>query len=161
MIILNSGGTFNKRYSEISGVVEVPYDNDAVKRILSSVNYGYSLAGVVYKDSLEMDMDDRKMLANIINESDDDTFIIIHGTDTIHITAEFLDEIFEAKKIILTGAMKPFEIDNCEASLNLGISLGYTKANINDGVYICMSGFIEPWKEIRKNKDIGKFELVR
>jgi len=161
MLILNSGGTFSKRYNEINGILEVPYDNNAITNVLNSVNYGYNLAGVVYKDSLDMNLDDRKMLANVINQSDEDTFIIIHGTDTISLTAEFLDEIFDNKKIILTGSMKPFEIDNCEASLNVGIALGYAKANINYGVYICMSGFIEPWKDIVKNKIIGKFELVR
>lgn len=161
MLILNSGGTFNKRYNERTASLEVPYDNDTVKNILNSVNYGYNLAGVVYKDSLDMNIEDRKMLASVISQSDEDTFIIIHGTDTIHLSAEFLDEIFGNRKIILTGAMKPFEIDNCEASLNLGIALGYAKANIENGVYICMSGFIEHWQDIRKNTNIGKFELVK
>jgi L-asparaginase len=107
-----------------------------------------------------MDIDDRKMLASIIMESTDDTFIIVHGTDTISMTAEFLDEVFDDRKIILTGSMKPFEIDNIEATLNLGISLGYAKSEIDNGVYICMSGFVEPWERIEKNRKSGKFEIV-
>ena len=145
MLILNSGGTFNKRYNKISGELEVPFDNEAIEKILSSVDSEYSLAGVVYKDSLEMDINDRKMLASIIMESTDDTFIIVHGTDTISITAEFLDEVFDDRKIILTGAMKPFEVDNIEAALNLGMALGFANSIIDSGVYICMSGFIKPW----------------
>ncbi len=160
MLILNSGGTFNKRYNKISGELEVPFDNEAIEKILLSVDSEYNLAGVVYKDSLEMDINDRKMLASIIMESTDDTFIIVHGTDTISITAEFLDEVFDDRKIILTGSMKPFEIDNIEATLNLGISLGYAKSEIENGVYICMSGFVEPWKRIEKNRKSGKFEIV-
>jgi L-asparaginase len=160
MLILNSGGTFNKRYNAISGELEVPYDNIAIEKVMSSVNGAYNLAGVVYKDSLEMDLNDRKMLANIIYESTDDCFIVVHGTDTIHITAEFLSEVFDDRKIILTGAMKPLEIDNIEASFNLGMALGYINANVENGVYICMSGLIEPWDKIIKNKSIGKFELV-
>jgi len=127
---------------------------------LQSADFKYDLAGVVYKDSLEMDMNDRKMLASIIMESKDDTFIIIHGTDTMHITAEFLSEIFEDRKIILTGAMNPFEIDNVEASLNLGISIGFAKAVPDNGVYISMNGFVEPCANIVKNRQLGKFELV-
>ena len=95
MLILNSGGTFNKRYNEKIGELEVPYDSVAVNKILSSVESKYDLAGVVFKDSLEMDLEDIKMITNIIMESSDKNFIIIHGTDTMNKTAEFLDEIFE------------------------------------------------------------------
>ncbi len=160
MLILNSGGTFNKRYNKISGELDVPFDNEAIEKILLYVDSEYSLAGVVYKDSLEMDVDDRKMLASIIMESTDDTFIIVHGTDTISMTAEFLDEVFDDRKIILTGSMKPFEIDNIEATLNLGMALGYANSVIENGVYICMSGFIKPWNELEKNRQLGKFEIV-
>ena len=160
MLILNCGGTFNKRYNKISGDLEVPFDNEAIEQILSSVDFEYTLAGVIYKDSLEMDLNDRKMLANIIMESTEDTFIIVHGTDTISITAEFLDEVFEDRKIILTGSMKPFEIDNIEATLNLGMSLGFANSVVDNGVYICMSGFIKPWDELEKNRKSGKFEIV-
>jgi L-asparaginase len=160
MLILNSGGTFNKRYNAISGELEVPFDNYAIEKVLESVNGAYNLAGVVYKDSLEMDIEDRKMLANIIYESSDDSFIIVHGTDTMHETAEFLAEVFDDRKIILTGAMKPLEVDNIEASLNLGMALGFMNANVENGVYICMSGLIQPWDTIVKNRAIGKFEVV-
>ena len=161
MLILNSGGTFNKRYNPLNGELEIPYDNQVIDRILQSSDFDYDLAGVVYKDSLDMDMNDRKMLASIIMESKDDTFIIIHGTDTMDITAEFLSEIFDDRKIILTGAMNPFEIDNVEASLNLGIAMGFAKAKPENGVYICMSGFVEPCQNLVKNKTLGKFELVK
>lgn len=161
MLILNSGGTFNKRYNKINGELEVPFDNDAVEEILSYYDAQYDLAGVIYKDSLEMTSDDRRMLANIILDSNDDTFIVVHGTDTMHITAEFLHEVFEDKKIILVGAMEPFEINKIEATLNLGIALGFSKAEIKNGVYISMNGHISLWNKIEKNRDIGKFEIVR
>ena len=160
MLILNCGGTFNKRYNKISGDLEVPFDNKAIENILSSVDSEYTLAGVIYKDSLEMDINDRKILANIIMESSEDTFIIIHGTDTISITAEFLDEVFEDRKIILTASMKPFEIDNVEATLNLGMALGFSKSVSDNGVYICMSGYVELWNTLEKNRKSGKFEIV-
>ncbi len=161
MLILNCGGTFNKRYNPILGELEVPFDNYALESILNSVAVDYNLAGVLYKDSLDMDLNDRKMIASIIMESNEDTFIIIHGTDTMNVTAEFLSEIFDDRKIILIGAMKPFEIDKVEATLNLGMALGFSKAKIDYGVYICMSGNIELSKNIAKNKKLGIFEVVR
>lgn len=160
MLILNSGGTFNKKYNPLNGELEIPYNNSAIERILQNSEFKYDLAGVIYKDSLDMNTDDRKMLAGIIMESSDDTFVIVHGTDTMHLSAEFLSEIFEDRKIVFVGAMKPFEIDNIEASLNLGMAIGFAKAVDKYGVYICMSGYIEPWNKIQKNTKFGKFEVV-
>lgn len=161
MLILNCGGTFNKRYNPINGELEVPFDNKAVEEILQNCSLEYSLAGVVYKDSLEMDMDDRKILANIIRESTEIKIVVIHGTDTMHLTAEFFNEVFDDKIIIVTGAMKPYEIDNNEATFNLGMALGFSKSVNTPGIYICMNGLVEPFDKIEKNRDIGKFELVR
>ena len=145
MLILNSGGTFNKIYNKIDGELEVPYNNDAIEQILQTYEDSYDLAGVVYKDSLEIQSDDRKMIANIIAHSQDKEFVLIHGTDTMDKTAEFLDTIFEDRVIVLVGAMKPFEIDKVEATLNLGMAIGFLKAKPQNGVYICMSGYIAPW----------------
>ena len=160
MLILNTGGTFNKRYNPLSGEVEVAYDNNAIETILETNLSQYDLAAVMYKDSLDMDMNDRKILANIIMESVDNSFLIIHGTDTMHETAEFLSTVFEDRKIVITGAMRPFEIDKIESSLNLGSSIGFLKAQEKNGVYICMNGYIEPWEKIKKNTLKGQFELV-
>lgn len=161
MLILNSGGTFNKRYDAKSGLLEVPFDSIAVMKILTSVESKYDLAGVVFKDSLEMDLEDRKTITNIIMESKDSSFLIIHGTDTMHETAEFLNEIFDDRKIVITGAMKPFEIDKTEASFNLGMSMGFLKAKPKNGVYICMNGHVKVWDRLVKNKSVGKFEVVK
>jgi len=160
MLILNSGGTFNKKYNPIDGSLEVLYNNDVIEEILRSSVKKYNIAGVVYKDSLEMTNDDRKMIANIIAHSDEKEFIIVHGTDTMSETAEFLDTVFDDRVIVLVGSMKPYDIDKVEASLNLGMALGYIQAEKKSGIYICMSGYIEPWHKLVKNKEQGKFEIV-
>ncbi len=160
MLILNSGGTFNKRYNEVTGELEVPYDNYALEKVLANMQGAYALAGVVYKDSLEMDLDDRKMIASIIAESKEENFILIHGTDTMKLTAEFLSEIFENRIIVITGAMKPLEIDSMEATFNLGMAIGFVKGNNPHGVYICMNGHVVAWNKIEKNREIGRFEVV-
>ncbi len=61
MLILNSGGTFNKKYNPLNGELEVPYNNSSIEKILQSVESKYDLAGVIYKDSLDMNMDDRRV----------------------------------------------------------------------------------------------------
>lgn len=160
MLLLNTGGTLNKRYNPLSGELEVPVDNEAIENILDSVSHTFNIAGVIYKDSLDIDINDRKMLANIIMESSDDTFIIVHGTDTMSESAEFLAAIFEDRKIILVGAMQPFDINPIESSLNIGMAIGFSKSITNFGVYICMSGHIKPWDKIIKNRLKGVFEIV-
>lgn len=161
MLILNSGGTLNKRYDVNSAEFEVPFDSMAIVKILQSVTSKYDMAGVVFKDSLDMDLEDRKKITDIIMESKDNTFLIIHGTDTMHQTAQFLDEVFDDRKIVITGAMKPFELDNIEASLNIGMAMGFLKAKPKNGVYICMNGYVKNWNKLTKNKQIGKFEVVK
>jgi L-asparaginase len=160
MLILNCGGTFNKIYNKKNGQLDVAFNNHAIEKILQTCEAEYDLAGVMYKDSLDMDINDRKILANIIMESKDDKFIVVHGTDTMDESAEFLDGVFDDRKIVLVGAMKPFEIDNVEASYNLGMAMGFLNAQEKNGVYICMNGFSQPWDKIVKNKNLGKFELV-
>jgi len=161
MLILNTGGTFNKRYNPLSGEMEVPFDNRAVEKILSTFTYEVELAGVIYKDSLDMDIDDRKMMAKIISASVQTHFIIIHGTDTMDMSALFLDEVLEDKVIILTGAMVPFEVDPIEATANLSMALGFAKCETSPGVYICMQGSVAKHDKIVKNRTLGKFELVQ
>ncbi len=161
MLILNSGGTFNKRYNEETGVLEVPYDNDAIDEIMASIKHHFMVAGAIHKDSLDIDIEDRKRIASIIAESQEAEFIIVHGTDTIDETAEFLEAIFDDRVIVLTGAMKPYSIEKSEASFNLGMAIGFAEAQEMAGVYICMNGYVRPWQELKKNRTLGKFQVVQ
>ncbi|MBD3794250.1 MAG: asparaginase [Epsilonproteobacteria bacterium] len=160
MLILNVGGTFNKIYNPLDGSLEVPYDNSAIENILTSYMDEKNIAGAIYKDSLDMTMDDRKMLASIIHASNETQFIVVHGTDTMKLSAEFLHEIFVDKTVVFTGAMRPYQINNTESALNLGMAIGFMKANPPYGIYICMNGFIKPFNEIEKNRALGRFEVV-
>ncbi|MEA1916377.1 MAG: asparaginase domain-containing protein [Campylobacterota bacterium] len=161
MTILNSGGTFNKRYNPINGEVEVAFDNLAVEAILSNFVEPINMAGVIYKDSLDMTKDDRAMLANIILQSTDKKFVIVHGTDTMDLTAMLLDGVNDDRVIVITGSMIPFSIDTLEATTNLSLAIGYARACEKKGVYICMNGLILPFNEIVKNKQLGVFERVQ
>ena len=160
MKILNTGGTFNKRYNPLNGEMEVPYDNNALDEMMKKFLKPIETAGVIYKDSLEFTLDDRKMLASIIHADEEKVFVIIHGTDTMEQTAEFLETIFDDRIIVLTGAMSPFEIDSVEPAVNFGLAVGYAKACEKNGVYLCMNGEIQPFGKLVKNRSAGKFDLV-
>jgi len=161
MLILNTGGTFNKRYNPLSGAMEVPFDNAAIDAIVSRFTCKFDIAGVLYKDSMEFTNDDRKMIADIILASQERCIVIIHGTDTMHLTAAYLDALLEDRVVVLTGAMVPYEVDTVEATANFAMALGYAQAQSHEGVYICMQGLCAPWDRIEKNREQGRFERVQ
>lgn len=165
MKIMNTGGTFNKRYDPVTGELEVPFDNEAVEEIVETFAYDVEIAGMLYMDSLKMTQSDRDQLADIIDADDEEVYVIIHGTDTMDLTArtlaERMEEDEEERVIVLTGAMTPYSIDKTEASVNLGMALGYAATQPAPGVYICMSGIIAPYDRIRKNRAEGIFEIVQ
>lgn len=161
MFILNTGGTLNKRYNPLNGELEVPFDNLAIEEIFSSFSYDITVAGAIYKDSLEMNLDDRKMISSIIANNDEKDVLLIHGTDTMDLTATFLDTIFDDKVIVITGSMVPYSIDKTEATCNLAMAYGFLNSHNEAGVYICMSGYIVRYDQIVKNRDLGRFELAK
>ena len=161
MKIMNTGGTFNKRYDPISGTLEVPFDNLAIEEIVKSFSYEVDIAGMLYKDSLEIDDEDREQLTAIMEADDEEIFVVVHGTDSMHLTAMHLAAHLPDRVIVLVGAMVPYAVDKSEASLNLGMALGYAATQPAKGVYICMSGIIAPHNMIVKNRRKGRFEVVQ
>ncbi|MDP2076770.1 MAG: asparaginase domain-containing protein [Sulfuricurvum sp.] len=159
MLILNTGGTFNKRYNPLNGELEVPRDNLAVDTVVSTFSKAVSVQGLLYKDSLEMTHEDREVLAKMIFQSDEDLIIVVHGTDTMDQSAQHVAKHGLEKVIVFTGSMVPFSIDAIEATANLSMAIGYAR-NASSGVYIVMQGVCGSYDKVIKNKIIGKFEYV-
>lgn len=159
MLILNTGGTFNKRYDPIKGELVIPQDNSAIETILKLLVIDISLQGILYKDSLEMDNHDRSLLAQTISQSDEKIIIVVHGTDTMDLSSEYVASLALDKVVVFTGAMVPFSIDSVEATSNLSMAIGYAQ-NVSNGIYIVMQGVMGRYDCVKKNKSAGKFEYV-
>jgi L-asparaginase len=159
MLILNTGGTFNKRYDPKSGELIVPADNVAINSIISVFSDSIAVEGLLYKDSLEMTRDDRELLAKTISQSNEKFIIIVHGTDTMDLSAQHLFQLALEKVIVFTGAMVPFSIDTIEATANLSMAIGYVR-NASNGVYIVMQGVCGSYDKVIKNRELGQFEYV-
>ncbi|UTJ07527.1 asparaginase domain-containing protein [Arcobacter roscoffensis] len=156
--IINTGGTFNKRYNPLKGELEVPSDNIALDEIIESCfNIDFEIKNIISKDSLEIDNDDRDMMIKAINESENEKIIIVHGTDTIDITAQYLQDKGVKKQIVLTGAMVPMSIKKVEATMNFSQAIGFLNADIKNGVYISMHGVVVNHTDIKKDRKIGQF----
>lgn len=156
--IINTGGTFNKRYNPLKGILEVPSDNIALNKIIESChNVNFEIKNIVSKDSLDMDDNDRQIITNSVNETANDNIIIIHGTDTVDLTSAFLKQQVTNKKIVFTGAMVPMSIDEVEATMNFSQALGFLSANVENGIYLAMHGVVVDASKLVKNRKEGKF----
>ena len=160
--IINTGGTFNKRYNPIKGALEVPTDNIALDKIIASChNVDFEIKNIVSKDSLDMDDKDRQTITDAVNETINDNIIIIHGTDTIDLSSKFIDNQVNDKNIIFTGAMVPMSINTVEATMNFSLALGFLNADIKNGIYIAMHGAVVEYSKLLKNRKEGKFLLEK
>ena len=156
--IINTGGTFNKRYNPINGELEVPKDSLALDEIISyCYNIDFEVINIISKDSLEMNEDDRKLIVKTIENSKNQNIIIVHGTDTMDLTALYLDERIKNKNIVLTGAMLPLSINKIEATLNFSTAIGFLNSNIKNNIYISMHGSVKKYQNIMKNRELGQF----
>lgn len=156
--VINTGGTFNKRYNPILGELEVPKDSLALDEIISyCYNIDFDVLNIISKDSLEMSDVDRELIVKTIKNIKNENIIIVHGTDTMDLTAKYLDEKIKDKNVVLTGAMLPISINKVEATLNFSQALGFLNANIENGIYISMHGSVKNYKKLVKNRELGKF----
>jgi len=161
ILIINTGGTFNKRYNPLKGKLQVPKDSKALESILKYFyNLKYKVLNIIHKDSLDMGDDDRQKIVDVIEESSYQKVIIIHGTDTMDKTALFLEERITDKCIILTGAMVPFSIDFVEATANISTAIGYILNCQTKGIYISMHGLVDIHNRVFKNREIGIFQAI-
>ncbi|MBU3013875.1 asparaginase [Poseidonibacter lekithochrous] len=156
--IINTGGTFNKRYNPLKGKLEVPSDNIALDKILASCfNVEYEVINIVSKDSLDMTDVDRQLITDTVKNSENENIIIIHGTDTVDLTSAFLRKQISDKKIVFTGAMVPMSIDEVEATMNFSQALGFLSADVKNGIYLAMHGVVVDASKLVKDRSVGQF----
>jgi len=159
ILIISTGGTFNKVYNPKTGTLDIDKTSKALQHIASKWLCEFEILNIIGKDSLEMSNHDRLELLSTIHQSSYQKIIIIHGTDTMDVTAEYLADAELEKTIVLTGAMIPYSIDPTEATANLASAYGYIHALEKEGVFIAMNGVMDSYEKVRKNRKEGKFTL--
>jgi L-asparaginase len=156
--VLNTGGTFNKRYNPIKGQLEVPTDNIALDKIVKSChNVQFDIKNIVSKDSLDFTQEDRETILKEVQNSTSDKIIIIHGTDTVDLTSKFFEGQIEGKTIVFTGAMVPMSIDEVEATMNFSQAIGFLNAHVKPGIYLSMHGVVVDHSRLKKDRSVGQF----
>ena len=158
ILIINTGGTFNKVYNPLTGNLDIEATGEAIKAIAKHALTTFKIKNIIGKDSLDMTDEDREVIVKVIKNTKREHIIIVHGTDTIDITADYIAKKRIKKKIILTGAMVPHSVNPIESTFNLASSFGYLQNIKKGGVYISMNGIIKDYKRVVKNKEKGYFE---
>lgn len=159
--IINTGGTFNKRYNPLTGNLDLPTDHSSLDKIISWChNINFEMIDIISKDSLDIDDSDRQILVDTIQTIQNENIIVIHGTDTIDQTANYLKNHINNKKVVFTGAMIPMSIDETEATLNFSMALGFLSASLENDIYLSMHGTVQKADRLLKNRELGKFFCI-
>ncbi|MDB5232475.1 MAG: asparaginase [Chitinophagaceae bacterium] len=159
ILILVTGGTFDKEYNELSG--ELFFKDTHVSEMLK---LGRNLVTIethtlMMIDSLNMTDEHRKLVSDYCRNAEQDHIIITHGTDTMSETADFLATAKLNKTIVLTGAMVPYKFGSSDGLFNLGSAMAFVQT-LPKGVYIAMNGKYFNAGNVRKNKISGVFEEI-
>ena len=156
--VFSCGGTFEKVYNPISG--ELSFQDSCLPNIIrrSRITLKVDFEELFFKDSLDMDNDDRLMIAHRIKTEPIKNIVVIHGTDTMVQTAQTIKKHASGDKVVvITGAMLPFSIKESDAMFNFGGAF-IAAQTLEPGIWISMNGDIFRSDDVEKNKGKGIFE---
>ena len=156
--ILTTGGTFDKIYHD--ALSEFTIGDPMAAQLLqeAGVNLSYCLESLLKKDSLELTDADRELLRAQVHNSHHQHILIIHGTDTMILSAQHLGAITH-KTVVFTGAMQPARMRHTDAPFNLGFAIGALQC-LDSGIYIAMNGQVFNADNVQKNRHMSRFETL-
>ena len=159
IVILVTGGTFDKEYNEITG--KLFFNDSHIKEMLElgRCKLEVGIKKIMLKDSLDMKKIDRKLILDACLQTSATRLVVTHGTDTMTETARLLSESIKNKTIVFTGAMIPYKFGASDGLFNLGSALTAVQT-LNNGIYIAINGNIFKWDKIKKNRKKGIFESI-
>jgi L-asparaginase len=158
--ILVTGGTFDKKYDELTGRLFFRDTHVPEMLRLGRCRLDVTIETVTMIDSLELDDPGRARIVDQVRTSEETAIVVTHGTDTMVQTAHAIaDGSISGKTVVLTGAMVPYAFGSSDGMFNLGSALSFAQV-LPPGVYIAMNGQHFPWNAVRKNTTTGCFEQV-
>ncbi len=163
VMILTTGGTIEKSYNEFDGTL-TNRQSQLKNRLLSRLRLPHTEVGLkelMAKDSLHMTEADRALiLENIRREfSQKSPVIVLHGTDTMEITAEYCHarEAQPPIAVVFTGAMKPFGFEDSDAMQNFIEAMAVCHV-LKPGFYISFHNHVFNVPHVKKNRRRRTFE---
>ena len=170
--LITCGGTIEKTYDEQSGSLE--NRRSIVRRMLSRLRLEDTAVNVIElmsKDSLHMTPDDRRRVAEAVHAAggmralptECSGIVVLHGTDTLTVTGEHLlaEAARDAERtprvpIVLTGAMRPYEMTRSDALQNLTEAI-FAAGVLQPGIYAVAHGRALAFPGVVKDRERGTF----
>ena len=162
--VITTGGTIEKVYDEKKGVLKNKKNliEAYIRNYLRLPYTDIEVYPVLAKDSLDFNIEDKDLILSTVCYVQEklDPIVIIHGTDTLEISAkQCLLQLNTIKvPIVFTGAMWPVELNKSDAMQNIAESLLAAKF-LKSGVYVSFHGQIFDADNVKKNYSTGTFEV--
>ena len=159
--LISTGGTIEKTYDELDGIL---HNQLSVLDVMlaSLLLEGVEIVRVplMNKDSLDMVEADHTLIARTAGAMADayDGVVIVHGTDALPATGERCHEMLNPPPvpIVLTGAMRPFEMRSTDAMQNLVEALLAVQI-LQPGVYAVLHNRVLQFPGVAKDRQRGRF----
>lgn len=161
--LISTGGTIEKTYDALSGVLANQVS------VLDVMLGSLELRGVevhrvhlMNKDSNEMSDADHDLIAETAQWAAKvhDGVVIVHGTDTLEKSGEKVLRLGDPRvPVILTGAMRPFELRNTDALQNLTEALLAVQLVV-PGVYAAMHNRLLSFPGVVKDRRRGTLVMA-
>ncbi len=158
ILIITTGGSLDKTYDLATSdfLVGPPQ----IERMLQEANVRvpYIMKEFIRKDSLEITESDRSGLKRLIEAETATQIVITHGTDTLHLTGQFLSTIRD-KVIVLTGSMQPASFKDTDAHFNVGGAILLVQ-QLPPGAHVVFNGQVFNPFFMKKNREKRCFEQI-
>ena len=154
--LITTGGTIEKTYDAHTGALA--NTGSIVQRMLRRLSLPHTRVHVrelMSKDSLELTEDDRARIVSTVRSvgAISHSVVVLHGTDTLAETGEaLLADHDGAARIVLTGAMRPYEMKRSDALQNLTEAL-LASTIVAPGVYASFHGSVLAFPGVRKDRE--------
>lgn len=163
--LISTGGTIEKTYDERTGTLQ--NRRSIVDRMLGALrleDITINSIQLLSKDSLDLTDADRRRILEMVHllvtdpSPDDAGVVILHGTDTLSVTGEMLcRELTDlALPVVLTGAMRPYEMTQSDALQNLNEAI-FAAGILPPGVYAVAHGRALRFPGVTKDPNRGTF----
>ena len=159
--LISTGGTIEKTYDELSGVLSNRVSVlDVMLASLQLNGVQITRIPLMNKDSLDMTDADHAAIADcVISEAPEhEGVIVVHGTDRLAVTGHRIHQSFQepAIPVILTGAMRPYEMRSTDALQNLTETLIAVQL-LTPGIYVAMHNRVLRFPGVEKDPLEGTF----
>ena len=155
--LVTTGGTIEKTYDELGGVLSNRVSNlDVMLAGLQLDGVSLTRVSLMNKDSLDLTEADMSLIATTVEHmvASHDGVVVVHGTDRLADTGHLLHERLPDLQVpvVLTGAMRPYELRQTDAVQNLTEALLAVQL-LTPGVWCVMHGRALRFPGVHKNRE--------